>query len=128
MIDTAGQFVRFCIVGGSGLLINLAITHFGVTILGWWYFWAYLVATLISWSCMFLANAFFTFPHQGDRAYPKKYIGFMLGYGGMFFINSGLVYVFTSNVGIYYMRSIVLATVVTTGLTFAFSKYVIYKS
>jgi len=51
----------------------------------------------------------------------------MLGYGVIFCINAVLVYALTSYVGIYYLWSIVVATAITTILTFIFSKHVIYK-
>jgi len=126
-MTTTQQFIRFCLVGGGGLLINISITYFGVMVLGWWYFWAYLLATLISWSLMFGANALFAFPNHHLESYPERYATFMLGYGVIFCINAVLVYALTSYVGIYYLWSIVVATAITTILTFIFSKHVIYK-
>lgn len=128
MITSLQQFIRFCLVGGSGLLLNIALTHLGVTVFGWWYFWAYLIATLLSWSFMFWANTFFTFPSDTRTTHSRRYALFISGYGVILGVNAGLVYAFTSYGEVHYVWSIIIATAITTLLTFTFSKYVIYKS
>ena len=120
------QFVRFCLVGGAGLLINLLITHVGVVVFHLWYFYAFLVATLFAWTSIFIANAFITFPEHSKSDYRNKYARFLFGYGAIFLINASLVFALTSLLGVPYLISIMFSALVTAGLTFLFSKYAVY--
>ncbi len=120
------QFLKFCAVGGIGLLINLGITHAGVT-LGLWYLYAFIIGLIISWSCSFVLNAFFTFPEHTHDSYGKKYSLFIASYALVFVLTIGIVYALTSIVGIHYLISICISAVITTLLTYSFSKYVVYR-
>lgn len=122
------QFIRFCAVGGIGLLINLAATHIGVTVFGLWYLTAFLIGLFISWTCSFVLNAFITFPEHERAAYLRKYFLFLSNYGVVFVLNMALIYILTSLIGLHYLISIVFCAISTTFLTYSFSKYVIYKS
>ena len=121
-----GQFAKFVLVGLVGLFLNLGLTYSGVHYLGVWYFWAYCAAALIGWTAIFIGNALFTFPEHERHSYARKYVSFIVGYLGLFWVNALLVYLFASVGGIFYIVSIVLATAVTTLLTFTFSKRVIF--
>lgn len=120
------QFLKFCAVGGIGLLINLGITYTGVA-LGLWYLYAFIIGLIISWSCSFVLNAFFTFPEHERAAYLRKYFLFLGNYSIVFVLNIALMYVLTSLVGLHYILSIILCALSTTVLTYSFSKYVIYR-
>jgi putative flippase GtrA len=121
------QFIRFCLVGGAGLLINLAVTYIGVEMLGLWYLSAFIIGLLVSWTCSFILNALLTFPEHERAAYHKKYMLFMGMYGTVFILNTALMYGLTSLLGVYYPISIVLCAASTLPLTYSFSKYVIYR-
>ncbi len=122
------QIIRFCIVGGGGLLINLLVTRVGVAVFHQWYLFSFLVATLFGWTFIFIANAFITFPEHRRSRYTRKYSSFLLGYLGIFSVNAGLVYFLTSTMGVHYLISIILSTFITAILTFLFSKHAIYQS
>ncbi len=122
------QFIKFCTVGGIGLLINLGITHGLVVWAQVWYLWAFVLALLFSWSLTFVLNAFFTFPEHERSAYLKKYFLFLASYGLVFCINTAIVYVGTSILGLHYLISICISALITTLLTFSISKHVIYHS
>jgi len=113
-------------VGGIGLLVNLAITYAGVNIFGLWYLTAFLVGLLISWTCSFVLNALLTFPEHERSAYLKKYLLFLANYGVVIAINMTLVYALTSQLAVHYLISIITSALVTTPLSFSFSKRFIY--
>ncbi len=121
------QFAKFCTVGGIGLLVNLSITYVGVSILQVWYLWAFIAGLLISWSCSFVLNAFFTFPEHERAAYLRKYFLFLANYGVVFVLNTVLMYLLTSILGLHYLLSIGVCALSTTLLTYSFSKYVVYR-
>ncbi len=120
------QFIRFCFVGGGGLLVNLFISHVLVSMFGLWYFYAFLIGTLGAWTFIFCINAVVTFPDSGRTGYAGKYILFLVGYLAIFGINASLVYFFTSILGVQYLVSISGAAIITAVLTFLFSNYAIY--
>ncbi len=122
------QFIRFCLVGGVGLLVNLAVTHIGVVIFGAWYFWSYLCGVLLGWTSSFILNALFTFPEHQREEYAKKYTLFVATYAVIFALNAGMVYVLTSLMGVHYLISITISAFATTLVSFSFNKHVIYKS
>lgn len=121
------EFLRFVLVGGAGMLVNMGVTYAGVEYLGLWYFWSFCLASLVGWTAIFIGNALFTFPEHERHSYLQKYIVFILGYTGMFWVNAALVFLFTSILFIHYLVSIVLGTMITTLLTFSFNKKVIFR-
>lgn len=121
------QFVRFVLIGGIGMLINMGVTYLGVEYLGLWYLWAFCLAALVGWTAIFIGNALFTFPEHERHSYRRKYVTFILGYTSIFWVNAGLVFVFTSLLSVHYLVSIVLGTIITTLLTFTFNKKVIFR-
>lgn len=119
--------MRFCAVGGAGLLVNLAVTYTFVTVFGFWYFWAYIIGVLCGWTCSFVLNALFTFPAHRKSGYHKKYALFIASYIVIFVINAALVYLLTTLLGIHYLVSISASALTTTLLSFSFNKHVIYR-
>ncbi|MDB5225314.1 MAG: hypothetical protein JWL87_266 [Candidatus Adlerbacteria bacterium] len=123
-----GKFIRFCFVGGTGLIINLAVTHTFVVVFGFWYFWAFTIGVLCGWTCSFVLNALFTFPDHNKSGYHKKYMLFIASYLVIFALNAALVYMLTTLLGIHYLISISISALTTTLLSFSFNKNVIYRS
>ncbi len=121
-----GQFTRFIVVGGVGLLVSMGITYVEVQYMDMWYLWAYGISVLISWTIIFIGNATITFPDHKRYLYQKKYLSFMGGYLVLFWVNALFVYIFTSLMSFHYLISIVLATIITTALTFSFNKQYIF--
>jgi putative flippase GtrA len=118
---------KFILVGLLGFALNIGITYFFKEYFALWYFWAYLLSVWFTWTFLFLGNSIFTFKGHSKENYFQKYIKFLSGYSVMFFVNGALVYLFTSIFSIYYILSIFFATVITTFITFAFSKKFVYK-
>jgi len=122
------QFAKFCLIGGTALLINLLVTRTGVEVFGLWYFWAYFIGIFFSWTFLFAANAIITFPEHERTRYGHKYIVFLVGYLVISGVNVSLVYALTSLMEIMYLVSIIVATMITTVLTFLFSKRFVYRA
>lgn len=127
MLKNSLQFLRFCIVGGVGLLVNLGVTHTGVVLLNLWYFGPYILGVFAGWTSSFLLNALFTFPEHKHASYGRKYALFISMYAVIFAINAGMVYTLTSLFGVHYLISITVSALATTLLSFSFNKHVIYK-
>ncbi len=123
----AKQFVKFIIIGGIGLLVNMSVTYVGVQYFGLWYLWSFFLAALVGWTVIFIGNALFTFPEHERNSYIKKYITFIIGYSVMFSVNASIVFFLTSILSIYYLVSIIIGTIITTLLTFTFNKKVIFR-
>jgi dolichol-phosphate mannosyltransferase len=124
--STIVKFAKFGLVGGTGLLVNLAVTYILTQFLGLWYLLAYVIATFISWNVVFFANSLFTFVGHSKENYARRYMTFMIGYCGLFLVNTGIVYICTSILHFYYLLSIIFATAVITIFTFFFAKQYIY--
>lgn len=121
-------FIRFCIIGGIGLLINLSIIYLGVDIFHLWIVPAFMVGLLLSWSISFVLNAFITFPEHERSAYLKKYFLYLSSYSGVFVLNTILIYLLTTMLGLHYLIATIICALSTVFLTYSFSKYVIYKA
>ena len=124
--QTLREFVIFCIVGFSGLLLNLGVTYILKEFVGWHYFPAYLVATIIGFTFIFLANSSCNFSGHEKSNYLVRYGKFMSGYAVLFIVNISLVSILTSALSVYYIFSIIIASAITTILTFTFSKKMIF--
>lgn len=125
---TIKQFVRFCLIGGAGLVVILALTHIGVRFLHLWYFSAYLISTLLGWSIVFVLNVLWTFHDTEHPRHAGHYFGFLAGYVGIYCLNASLVYILTSLLGIHYLISITFSSGVGAVFSFLFNKYVIFRS
>lgn len=121
-------FIRFCIVGGIGLLINLSVIYLGVDVFHLWIVPTFMVGLLISWSISFVLNAFITFPEHERSAYYTKYFLYLSNYSIVFALNTVLIYLLTTIVGLHYFIATIICALSTVFLTYSFSKYVVYKS
>ena len=120
------KLIKFSLIGGIGLFINLAVAYILKEFFGLWYFWAFTIGVLFNWTFSFLANSYITFKGHSKEKYPIKYAMFLSIYLLAFAINSGLVYTMTSILNIYYLISIVIAAGITTLITFNVSRKFVY--
>lgn len=123
----AYQLAKFVAVGGVGTLVNVGVTYLGVEYLGLWYLWSFCIAALVGWTVIFVGNALFTFPEHERCSYGRKYLTFLAGYLGAFWVNIAIVFLLTSILTIHYLISIVIAALLTTLLTFTFSKRLVFR-
>jgi putative flippase GtrA len=120
------QFIIFAVVGGGGLIINLAVSYALTTYAGLWYFFSFIIATFVSWTFVFLANSLITFAGHSKERYARRYATFMTGYLAIFCVNAALVYALSSLLHVYYLLSITLVTLCSAVVTFFFSKRHVY--
>jgi putative flippase GtrA len=122
------QLFCFCMVGGTGLIINLCVTYFFTQFAHLWYFFSYLIGTIVSWTCSFFLNARFTFATapKNLKSWISRYVIFIGGYLAFFWINAGLVYILTSLFGVSYLISIIIGAVLTMFGTFTLSRTIIF--
>jgi len=124
---TLFALLKFLAIGSLGLCITLASTYLLTDFFHLWYFWSYLIATIIAWTFVFFANALFTFAVYGRSLLAwSRYVKFILGYLMVFWIGAGTVYFLTSFLFVPYLISIIIGTMATTSLTFTISKFIIF--
>ncbi|MBU6321333.1 MAG: GtrA family protein [Patescibacteria group bacterium] len=120
------RFASFACIGGAGFVVNITITYLLTEYLGWWYLASYVLATVASWTLVFLANSRITFAGHEKDNYARRYSVFMLGYTAVFAGNAALVYLLTSILHVYYLLSITGVTVSLTFVTFLFTRRYVY--
>ena len=120
------QLVRFVVVGSAGLVLNMVCTYAFTEVVGLWYFWAFIIGTLVAWTASFLLNSAFTFPDHRKERMVDKYVSYLLLYALAFAFNAGLVYCLTSFVKVHYLISIGIAAVATTAITYSLTKALIF--
>jgi putative flippase GtrA len=121
------KFIKFAVLGGGGLLVNLGVTYLLTQYAHLWYFLSFIVGTFTSWSILFIAHSFITFVGHSKEAYLRRYALFISGYLGIFCVNAVCVYLLTSVLHIYYLVSIIAVTCLSTFATFFFSKRYVYQ-
>jgi putative flippase GtrA len=119
----------FVFAGAAGLLINLSLTYFLTEYVRVWYLWSFCIGTIVSWTCSFFLNAFLTFNYRPNalRDWCTRYLLYVMGYLGFFWINIGIVYAGTSIMGLPYLVSISLSAVATTAGTYLMSRSVVFS-
>src|SRR3989344_7670308 len=90
------EFITFCLVGGVGFLISVALTYILTEYAHIWYLLSFAISALFSWTVIFFLNLYFTFKISLKGTLFQKYIQFISGYIILFALNIGLVYIFTS--------------------------------
>lgn len=107
-------------VGGSGTLLNLLILWVLTDIVGFHYLISYLISFSIVVTSNYILNTVWTFKDT------VKIKGGLLRYGavslGTLGIRQGLLFVFTDIVGIYYLISAIMVSVISFLLNFILSK------
>jgi len=120
------KLIKFSLIGGIGLIINLVVAYVLKEFMGLWYFWAFMLGVLFNWTFNFLANSYITFRGHSKEKYAIKYATFLSIYLVALAVNSGLVYTMTSVLNIYYLVSIAVAAGITTLITFSSSRRLVY--
>lgn len=125
--ETMQKFVVFCLVGGTGFLINLLVAYIFKDFLGFHYFIAFLFGVGASWTFIFFANSLVTFKGHSKDKYLTKFGKFIFIYIALFCLNASMVFTFTSILHIYYLASITLSTAITTFFTFTMTRRKIFN-
>jgi len=126
---TGNQFIRFSLVGSSGVLVNLAVYTFGIYVLSWHYLPAGTLSFLVAMTNNFILNRYWTFKsHRTGEAgaggqYFRYFVVTLFGY----LVNMGLLWVFIDGLRWHEVLSQLLAIMVTTLSNFLGSKLWAFK-
>jgi putative flippase GtrA len=122
------QFIKFCVVGGMGTLLNLFILYTSVEFLGLWYILGAAIAFIIVVTFNFTLNKFWTFKDKKKKK--KIVVGQYLKYiviGGIGMgINILTLFILVEYVGIWYILAELLAIIVATLWNFEGSRYIVF--
>lgn len=129
-IPEAGRFLKFCIVGLSGVFVNLGILTLLVEVFnqdkdGI----AYIVAILVSILTNFSINSVFTYSDKRSSS-RRESIRRMIFYyliSGLVMLFNYAIYRFCLSLGIFYIFSAFIAIIFATGLNFVLATKLVWK-
>ncbi len=107
------RFLKFAVVGGSGVIVNLGLLWFLKEVLGIYYLLAAAASIEVSIITNFILNEYWTFRdmRQNDVGILKRGVKFnIVSVVGMA-INITVLYLFTDLAGLYYMHSEILGII-----------------
>lgn len=122
----AERFIKFCLVGLSGVVINLGLLWLLTEPIGLFYVLSYIIAIEASIINNFTWNELWTF--RDRRISTKGFVGSrlakfnlisLIGLG----IQVGLLVLFTEVAGLYYMVSAIIGIIAATAFNFIFNKW-----
>lgn len=108
---TQQRFLRFFVIGGVSGIIDLTLLYVFTSILGLWYLYSGILSFAIVSIISFVLHKTITFRNT-DRKYYRQYLKFF----GIILIgmimNNGLLFVFTQVVGLWYILSRILSSLI----------------
>jgi putative flippase GtrA len=127
---TGNQFLRFSLVGSSGVVVNLVVYTLAIYAFHLHYLPAATLSFLVAMTNNFLLNRHWTFKTHGssDRGFGGQYFKYFLvtffGYG----VNMALLWVFIDGLHWHKVYSQLVAILVTTLSNFIGSKLWAFKT
>ena len=127
--ETFYQLLKFCIVGVSGILVNLAVLYSLVEFGYLWYIHAAMIAFLAAVSFNFTLNKIWTF-RDGKKGITiaNQYLKFVAISTIGLIINLFILYMLVEYVSLSYLFSQFMAILTTTTINFLGSKYWAFAS
>lgn len=129
-VPEAGRFIKFCLVGLSGVAVNLGVLFFLVDGLCWDKNWAWFWSVIISILSNFILNNLFTY---GDRKTPSRkeslkrvayyYLASFFGMGVNFFFYQGFMEFFSW----HYLAAAFLGILAATLVNFYLATKVVWR-
>lgn len=122
------DFIRFCIVGGTGFLINIFILYILRSVLEAPLFFAQLVGSEIALFSNFMLHNHWTYKsNKTNKSLPKLFIQFNMTswpaiIGSSFMVSAGV-----SILHFNYLIALTVSSIIVLGWNFVWSKYVIWK-
>ena len=128
-VPEAARFLKFCIVGGSGVLVNLGILYGLVEFVNFGKNIAWAIAVVISIFTNYFLNSFFTYSDKKSETHNESMrrviIYYLISFFTMFF--NFLVYRSMMNFGFYYILSALGGIVAATILNFVLVTKLVWK-
>lgn len=111
MQDAKKTFPLFFVVGGICAMLDLVLIYFFTDVLGIWYLLSGVLAFVITATINFLLNKRFTFKNTA-LDYRRQYTQFLVVAICGLAINTSVLYICTSLLGIWYLTSRVISSLV----------------
>lgn len=127
---TGNQFLRFALVGSSGILVNLAIYTGAIYLLDMYYLLAASLSFLIAMTNNFVLNLRWTFKthNQGLRSIGRQYLRYFLVTLNSYVINIVILWILVDYWYWHKVLSQLIAILITTLTNFLGSKLWAFKS
>lgn len=128
-VPEAGRFIKFCLVGLSGVLVNLGVLFFLVESLDWNENGAWFWSVIISIFTNFILNNLFTY---SDRQSPSRQESLkrVAYYYGTSFLGMGVNFVFywgAKEIGFHYLLAALIGVIAATLVNFYLATKVVWK-
>ena len=117
------EFVKFGIVGISGIFVNLIVLYFFTEIVGVFYLISAIFAFLVALTTNFILNKTWTFRERIRDRTLDRYIKYFAVNSVALAINLFFLFILTENLGIYYIFSQVIAIGIAFLFNFAGNKF-----
>ena len=122
------EFVRFCIVGGSGFLINLVLLTLLYKILGLPVFLAQLISGEVSLSSNFVLHHTWTYKQRNsDKSIKRLLLQFHATSWIAILGGAGLVYGGTHALHMEYIVALIITSLISLLWSFTWTRFVIWK-
>mgnify|MGYP000731125056 CR=1 FL=1 len=111
------RFVKFCLVGASGVLVNMGLLWLLTEFVGLFYLLSAAISIETSIITNFILNDRFTFPDRrsaGAKHFLKRLVKFNLISLAGLGINLGVLWLLTAVFGVYYLLSNLCGIAVAT--------------
>lgn len=119
------KILRYLLSGGVSYLIELTLLIYFTQGLHIWYLCSNLLSSVLSLFVAYLINNFWTFRRKQIRL--SRILLLLLIHVCNMAVSTGLLYLFTSLLGFYYVVSKCLATCMSCIWNYYISKHIIYK-
>jgi len=119
---SATQFVKFCIVGGTGTAMNLAVMWLLVEISGMHYLPASIVSFAVALTSNFVLNKLWTFRGHRRRSIVSQYAKYWAVSVTALAVNLAVLWALVELAGIWYLAAQLAGIIIATGLNYVGSK------
>ena len=117
------KFIRFIIVGGSGSVVSLGVLYLFTSCFHVYYLLSNCVAFICAVTNNYCWNSLWSFHHFSMASGYFKYLLISLFALGL---STGLMYLFTTKLGIYYIISGILTIVCIAPVNFTLSRIFVW--
>jgi dolichol-phosphate mannosyltransferase len=125
---TGNQFIRFSLVGSSGVLVNLAVYSGAIYLLSWHYLPAATLSFLVAMTNNFILNRYWTFKSHRNGQAGGQYFRYLMVTLFGYLVNMALLWAFIDGLHWHAVLSQLLAIMVTTLSNFLGSKLWAFKT
>jgi putative flippase GtrA len=116
------KFIKFCIVGFSGVFVDFGITYFFKEVLRFQKYFANAIGFTIAASTNYILNRTWTFHSHNPQVvmeFSRFFIIALIGLG----INSAIIWLMNGKFKVNFYLSKLVATVIVTGWNFLINAY-----